>query len=347
MALSLFGGGFCEGRNRTGDGYTDKPGVELGGGSHNPPPETLGDDRAGACPGEVSVTPDAPSPTRFPLRLETNTKVSHRKDCKGKHIRIVGPWINEEGDLVYADRWGGCNTYGCATCGPKKIRKLRARVFNGNLSQYVVAGREEFSVKFLTLTFPGGDRRKMTSPEDARKEMAVAFHKLTRALKKRIGKFHHLKVFEEHKDGMPHLHVVLVGDAIRPKNVLQLVRDLWCEKYGMGYVDLRKVENLIHAVRYITLYLTKGAKKLSGQFWSSSRGALERVFKVVKGQWATFVSLRSDATETSVPVTSDEAWALVDRMHNLKFPPLRDRVLEGLVAYFDAQKMIQEDGRFI
>ncbi len=63
------------------------------------------------------------------------------------------------------------------------------------------------------------------------------YHKLIRALKKRYGHFHYLKVVEPHGDGFPHFHVLLVGPGIAPKAVLQTIRDLWVDKYGMGNVD--------------------------------------------------------------------------------------------------------------
>jgi hypothetical protein len=259
-------------------------------------------------------------------------------------VRLVGPWIDKGGRLFISDRWAGCHTYACSTCGPAKIRKLRARIFNGNLREFVKEGREEFSEKFLTLTYPGGDRRSRTSPDQARREMASSFHKLIRALKKRLGPFHHLKVFEPHKDGMPHLHVLLVGDAIRPKEILTMIEDLWRFTYGMGFVNLKKTDGLVHAVRYITKYMTKCADKLAGQFWSASRGALDRVWKVAKAGLATFVSWDSQSTETKIELDNDEAFGFADRLEARKWPKLVDRALEGLLQYFDTQKAIAEAG---
>jgi hypothetical protein len=256
----------------------------------------------------------------------------------------VGPWIDKEGKLWVSDRWAGCNTYGCKTCGPKKIKKLRARVFNGNLQEFVKEGREEFSSKLLTLTYPGGARRFRTSPDQARREMASSFHKLIRALKKHLGPFHHLKVFEPHEDGMPHLHVLIVGDAIRPKYVLTMIEDLWRFTYGMGFVRLNKTNDLIHAVRYITKYLTKGADKLAGQFWSASRGALDRVWKVAKAGLATFVSWDSQSTEKKIALETEDAFGFADRLEARKYPKLVDRAMERLLQYFDTQQAIMEAG---
>lgn len=278
------------------------------------------------------------------LKLDTNTKVSHSRDCGGRHIRLVGPVIDQEGDLYLADRWAGCNTYSCPTCGPKKIRKLRARVFKGNLAQYVSPGREDNAAKLLTLTYPGGDRRRLTEPETARREMAASFDRLIRALKKHLGPFHHLKVFEQHKDGMPHLHVVMVGDAIRPRYVLALIEELWRGHYGMGFVKLNRINDLTHAIRYVTKYLTKGAGELAGQFWSASRGALERAYNSIKVEWATFASRRSESTGKRVLVNSEETWGMVDRLHVLKFPEIKNRVFQELVQFFETQEAITSHG---
>lgn len=131
-----------------------------------------------------------------------------------------------------------------------------------------------YAWKLLTLTVPGKGYRETHSPLEALEEMNGNFHKLIRAMKKKLGDFHHFAVCEPQRDGYPHLHVLMVGMAIVPRSILGGIKRLWHDKYGMGFVKLRAkrrkwstaqnrwvtewIEDPMDGVRYMTKYMTKG-----------------------------------------------------------------------------------------
>jgi hypothetical protein len=105
------------------------------------------------------------------------------------------------------------------------------------------------------------------------------FEKLRKAMQKKWGRFHYLKITEPHKDGFPHFHVLIVGHAIASKEVLEHIRSLWTEKYGMGNIDLQVLRKGLGAgVNYIMKYLTKSMKPIAKGFriFTASKGALAK-----------------------------------------------------------------------
>ena len=173
-----------------------------------------------------------------------------------------------------------CKMWGCPTCRPINVRKLRARIFNGNMNQFIKKGYR-YQTKFLTLTCPGQVFRSQNSVRMATKLMSRSFHKLMKALAKSSGDFHYLRVVEAQRDGYPHYHVLLVGAGIANKNILSKIRNLWVSKYGMGNIDLKPVTSLEHAVRYITKYMLKseGVFMKNGKKYTASKDALQPITK--------------------------------------------------------------------
>ena len=180
-----------------------------------------------------------------------------------------------------------CNSWDCPVCGPRKIKFLRRRIFNGGLAvegEMAKGFRNKYSQKFLTLTCPGDEWRLIHSIQDAYKIFSRNFDKLMRALKKHYGNFYYLRVVEPQQDGFPHYHVLLIGRAVSSIAFRDSVEALWRYKYEMGFVRLNViVRSLVHGVRYLTKYLTKseGFKvPVAGmRLFSASRGALEPIKK--------------------------------------------------------------------
>lgn len=128
-----------------------------------------------------------------------------------------------------------------------------------------------------------GPRYDLTAMYDF---MMSSFNKLRTALMKRFGKFMYFRIYEPHMDGVPHLHVLFVGDAVIPKNFLEAMANLW-SKYGLGFVRLNVIKDkkgkpiknfkgVKHAVNYLLKYMTKGVKK-AGRYrrvFSCSRATL-------------------------------------------------------------------------
>lgn len=180
-----------------------------------------------------------------------------------------------------------CNSWNCPYCHDKMKKRLYRRVLKG------VMGRDtgsEYSRKFLTLTYGGTHKRCGSDPVIAYEEMALAFHKLIKALRERYGHFDYFRVCELHKDGWPHFHVMLVGDSIAPKDVLDHVELYWREYYGMGFVRINciKFKDAKHATNYMLKYITKDIQQVAKRkrIFSASRDALLRIEKMAwSGIW--------------------------------------------------------------
>lgn len=178
-----------------------------------------------------------------------------------------------------------CGKWECKFCGPKNLKKLRARIYNGNISNDIVGAGGRYCQKFLTLTCPGEVYRSSNTPAEAYEEMQNSYHKLMRALKKRLGDFYYLKVAEKHKDGYPHFHILLCGRAIKSKLVKDYIDQLWCKKYGMGYTWIEVIKHGLKAgVSYLSKYLTKAATECNRfargkRLFTASKGALAKSYR--------------------------------------------------------------------
>jgi hypothetical protein len=116
--------------------------------------------------------------------------------------------------------------------------------------------------------------------------MIKNFHKLIRALKKKHGNFHYFRICELHKDEIPHFHILLAGNAIIPKQILESIEKLWRGRYEMGFVKINcvKFKNKKHAISYMLKYITKDIQKVGKwkRIFSASQNSLA---KIVKTDW--------------------------------------------------------------
>lgn len=178
----------------------------------------------------------------------------------GFYVRFIAH--KEDGDQDITARLG-CGSWCCPVCGPKNAAILKAtikRAVRGYHEELETDGfRPEYLYKFLTLTVPGYPYRTTHTPDEAEKEMKAAFNKLRTALKKRLGDFEYIWVYEKQRDGFPHMHVLLIGKAIADKSLLGIITNLWCNRYQMGFVRLNTVKGGINSiVHYLAKYATKG-----------------------------------------------------------------------------------------
>lgn len=119
-------------------------------------------------------------------------------------------------------------------------------------------------------------------PAEVTKMMAQAWNKLRTALKKYYGNFLFLRVVELHEDGYPHYHILLVGSAISPREILFHIMKLW-KQYGLGFVKMNVLRQdgrydgtVTGAVKYLLKYLFKKPAELQGRCrrYSAGKGAL-------------------------------------------------------------------------
>jgi len=179
-----------------------------------------------------------------------------------------------------------CNSWNCEHCRPRKIKQLKIRCMQGEITEYAnkKGYRSKYNYKMLTLTVPGKAYRSKYTPVEALEHLSKNFDKLIRALKKKNGKeFHYLKVVEPQKDGYPHYHILMVGHAIATSEIYKQIKNLWMYKYEMGFFWLTLLDHgLGGGINYIFKYLTKEIKpiKENKRIFTASQGALMKKEKI-------------------------------------------------------------------
>ena len=234
-----------------------------------------------ASPHTQVVGRRSPSLGAPPPSLEFQKHNSHQKarqdgryQCGSESLVLEGR-LDDQGPAfgqVYMRR---CKAWACPVCGPRKGRRLRKRLEQTLVQQVPHGFRWQHGLKLLTLT---PSRAWHAGPEAARRAMSKAWDKLNRAMQKRYGKLAFFRILEEHKDGWPHFHILLVTPRFIPQ---AWIKALWT-KYGIGQiVDIRnrtaEMQSPVHAARYLTKYLIKQAGASLGapmKRWSQSRAFL-------------------------------------------------------------------------
>ena len=232
--------------------------------------------------------------------------------------RVSGIYSGMVNETVYSGPLR-CNSWTCLTCAPKKRSKLVKRILNGPLCE---KGVSRYAIKFVTLTFGGMTEREPYLKKDSEGNiiyqaiwdskikgfkkvpvyetvsmydfMMENYNRLITALKKAYGKFKYFRIFEPHKDGVPHLHVLLVGRSVVPKSFRGSLEKLWT-KYGMGFVKVNTIKDktgrsikyfndVKHAVNYMLKYLTKDITK-PGRYKRIFSCSQETLLKIDKKEW--------------------------------------------------------------
>lgn len=153
-----------------------------------------------------------------------------------------------------------CKMWSCESCGARKASQWIARIIQG--IQYY--GGQWF---FMTITAHQNWRGEERSLENLRQ----GWRKLYNRFRRRFGKFHYIKIYEHHKDGSLHLH--LLTDLLLPykqtrrksKEISKrslMTRSKYLKdtsaKCGMGYMcDYQPIANAGIAAWYVAKYLGK------------------------------------------------------------------------------------------
>lgn len=215
-----------------------------------------------------------------------------------------------------------CNSWLCPSCQERLKKKLYKRILQGAIGE---ESTSRYAFKFLTLTFGGKEARQtaehhvqihnfkggeqVTLREFIYNIMINNFHKLIRALKKKHGNFHYFRICELHKDEIPHFHILLAGNAIIPKDVLNSIEKLWRKHYHMGFVKINcvKFKNKKHAISYMLKYITKDIQKVGKwkRIFSASQNSLA---KIIKTDWLMVKVNIGKVTDTGIKeMTLDES----------------------------------------
>jgi hypothetical protein len=132
-----------------------------------------------------------------------------------------------------------CKTWKCPRCGPKRAKRTR----------YAIAAHaeEKHLNKFLTLTL---DPEKLKGVQ-ATKYLKYCLHKFMTICRRQYGsQISYICVLEYHKNGNPHLHIVL--DRYIDQAWIQ---EKWLA-VGGGWVFIEYV-NVLKVANYLSKYLSK------------------------------------------------------------------------------------------
>jgi len=154
-----------------------------------------------------------------------------------------------------------CNRWSCPECHPKRQARLKGEAFRGNPNT------------FITLTV---NPEIGTGPDHRARDLVSAWRKVRRRAMKGWGnhKVPFIAVFEETKQGEPHLHILCRTKWI-PQDWLseEMQREI-----GAPIVDIRRVKGRKQVASYVTKYIGKNPEKFSGckRYWRSQDYLIEK-----------------------------------------------------------------------
>lgn len=147
-----------------------------------------------------------------------------------------------------------CKCWKCSYCVATKQRELWWKAFKGDPE------------RFLTLTIRKG---RFATPEDAAAEMVKGWRMLRQFLERHLNikKITFLAVFEHHKSGWPHLHILLRGSFIDHR----IIRNWWKSRFDSFQIDIRFVANSRQRASYVTKYVSKAPQGFGSckRYWCS------------------------------------------------------------------------------
>lgn len=140
-----------------------------------------------------------------------------------------------------------CKRWTCPLCRPDNRRRVIAAVKRGEPD------------KFMTLTMK---HSLWETPDQCAQAMRDAFAKLIRKIRKRwpSKRTEYFRVFEAHKTGWPHLHILMRAPYI-PQAWL---KSEWEQLTGAFKVDIRVVKTKDQAAYYIAKYVGKDLHRFAG-----------------------------------------------------------------------------------
>lgn len=147
-----------------------------------------------------------------------------------------------------------CRSWHCQDCAPRRRKRLIAEGIGGNPQI------------FLTLTCR---RSQASSPPDAAKKLAHAWRKLRlRAIRHyRLEKLPFICVFEKHRSGWPHLHIMLRAKWLDQHWLSQQMQEL----LNSPVVDIRRIKHPKQVASYVSKYIAKQPHQFGTckRYWKS------------------------------------------------------------------------------
>lgn len=147
-----------------------------------------------------------------------------------------------------------CKRWQCEVCAARNRRRVIA---------LGVAGRP---TAMLTLTLSSTD---YPCPEEAARRLKTGLVALRKAIARAHGgkSFSFLAVFEKHKSGHPHLHLLIRAKFLPVKEL----RAIWERITGSFMVDIRAITSVGKAAFYVAKYVGKDLSKFQSckRWWRS------------------------------------------------------------------------------
>lgn len=240
--------------------------------------------------------------------------MQQRKGFECGNFSVVGPIKGHAGMLGHNRLM--CKTYGCKTCRPKKLSRVRSRIAE-------IASKLKL-LRFVTLTL---DPKKIRQGVRSETYIRETWRKMRVLLARRFGStISFIGVLEFQKSGLAHLHL-LVGVYI-PQDWLS---SAWQSVGGGKIVDIRYVD--VHRISgYLIRYLTgdKIAHTLSllplrGRIFTCSRSISFWGKKGKNGWWLCKKKL--ETLHASAQKVENERWESLETVNSID---------SKLLMYFEA-----------
>lgn len=187
--------------------------------------------------------------------------------------KIYRRWVQEDEYLVFKNLdknryfYMKCRKRGNDVYKSDKFKKFKhlSRVIGENLKN---VNRErgilKTNVVFITLTY----NPSLCTIGEASKRIGGDWHRFIECLKRKYGKIEYFRVLEYHKNGFPHLHVLLffedfVFSCFRYNGKIRIVRKREIEKYWHSFIDVVGVvddNGLKNSVGYLLKYVLKNVE---------------------------------------------------------------------------------------
>jgi len=167
-----------------------------------------------------------------------------------------------------------CKRWSCEVCHENNRRRV------------IRIARAAKPRALLTLTVSS---RHYQTPDAAAEALKKGLRTLRLALTRhpRFKSFEFLAVFEKHKSGYPHLHLLIKGEFIPWK----ILKGMWKHATGSHRLDIRKIKSTGQAAAYCAKYIGKDLSSFQGcKRWWRSHGYSSSVSEdyqreKAEGQW--------------------------------------------------------------
>jgi hypothetical protein len=258
------------------------------------------------------------------------------KRCPQSRTKVEFVLHGEGGDILRS-AYVRCKKWACEFCGKQNAIILRKRInqgFSGLLTAHSInPAHFQYAVKLLTLTVPGQEWRNCRTTEEASVLIKKSLKKFLDALRNRFAPIDYLWVDEKQRDGFPHIHLLLVGRKIAPREVLDWARALWRDRYGMGEIDIRAVKSIHQVTNYLVKYVTKGMETGAKGYRVFSMSACFRTFSNLEKPNITLLRIWNvdeiDGEEVLTLKWEKEGYPWGEEQEQIK------RNLQELIDFFD------------